>query len=249
MQQLLTTGSGRVNVITLYQPVTRSAAFYTELQDLLDEVNGLPGCSIICGDFNSPSAAVSGMLDQQLLDMLTMNDCRQHVSKPTHRYGGLLDLLITSIGSSIIRSIPTVNDLGVSDHFVVYSRPKRSWSRPSTVKFWRRNFKSLNISLFRSKLLASSIFMCPKTTTNDFMVQLRDDVMAILDKLAPSKLVTKRQDSHSDSWLSKEAVNARCHRRSLERRYRRTKAEPDRIAYRTACRATNKIINHTSQTD
>lgn len=232
-----------MNVITLYQPVTRSAAFYTELQDLLDEVNGLPGCSIICGDFNSPSAAVSGMLDQQLLDIFAMNDCRQHVSEPTHRYGGLLDLLITSIGSSIIRSIPTVNDLGVSDHFVVYSRLNMSWSRPSTVKFWRRNFKSLNISLFRSKLLASSIFMCPKTNTNDFTVQLRDDVMAILDELAPSKLVTKRQGSHSDSWLSKEAVNARCHRRSLERRYRRTKAEPDRIAYRTACRATNKIIN------
>ena len=118
-----------------------------------------------------------------------------------------------------------------------------SWSRPSTVKFWRRNFKSLNISLFHSKLLASSIFMCPKTTTNDFTVQLRDDVMAILDELAPSKLVTKRQGSHSDSWLSKEAVNARCHRRSLERRYRRTKAKPDQIAYRTACRATNKISN------
>jgi hypothetical protein len=182
-----------VNVITLYQPVTRSAAFYTELQDLLDEVSGLPGCSIICSDL---STAVSGMLDQQLTDILTMNDCRQHVSEPTHRYGGLLDLLITQIGSSIIRSIPTVNDLGVSDHFVVYSRLNMSWSRPSTVKIWRRNFKNLNISY------ASSIFMCPETTTNDFTVQLRDDVMAILDELAPSKLVTKRQGSHRPTAIA-----------------------------------------------
>jgi hypothetical protein len=118
-----------------------------------------------------------------------------------------------------------------------------SWSRPSTVEFWHRNFKRLNICLFCSKLLASSIFMCPKTTTNDFTVQLPDDVMAILDELAPAKLVNKRQGSHSDSWLSKEAVNAQCHRSSVERRYRRTMAEPDRIAYRTACRATNKIIS------
>jgi hypothetical protein len=87
-----------MNVITLYQRVTRSATSYTKLQDLFDEVSELPGCSIICGDFNSPSAAVSGMLDQQLVDILTMNDCRQHVSEPTHRYGGLLDLLITLIG-------------------------------------------------------------------------------------------------------------------------------------------------------
>jgi len=75
----------------MYQTITWSAAFYTELKDLLDEVNGLPGCSTICGDSNNPSSAVSWMLDQQLMDIITMNDCRQHVSEPTHRYGDLLD--------------------------------------------------------------------------------------------------------------------------------------------------------------
>jgi len=126
------------------------------------------------------------------------------------------------IRSSIITSIPTVNDIGVSDHFVVQSQLNMSWSHLSTVKFWRCNFNSLNISHFLSKLLASIIYVRPKTTANDFAVQLRDDVKAILDELAPPTLVTKRQGSHSHSRL-KEAVNARCHRISLERRYQNTK--------------------------
>jgi len=112
----LPTTSGRLNIITLYQPTTRSAVFYAELQDLLDEVSNLPGHSVICGDFNSPSSISHGSLDQRIIDLLAMNEHQQHVSQSTHRYGGLLDLLITPIGSSIIKSAPTVKDLGVSDH-------------------------------------------------------------------------------------------------------------------------------------
>ena len=147
----LPSSSGRLNIITLYQPTTRSTDFYVELQDLLDEVSSLPGRSIICGDFNCLSLAASGLLDQDLVDILAMNDCQQHVGESTHRYGGLLDLLITTNNSSIITLTPTVNDLGVSDHFVVQSTLNISWNRPSVVKLQRRNLKSLNVEEFRSE--------------------------------------------------------------------------------------------------
>jgi len=54
------------------------------------------------------------MLSQRLIDILIMNDSRQHVSEPTHR-------IVDYIGhqSSVIISLPTITDLGVSDHFVV----------------------------------------------------------------------------------------------------------------------------------
>jgi len=150
-----------------HQPSTRSTKFYTELQDLLDEISGLPGRSIICGDFNCPSVAISSMWDQRLIDIVIMNDCWQHVSDPTHRYSGLLDLLNTSNLSSVITSLPTLTDHPVvSDKFVVQSMLNVSWSRPSTVKFCHRNFISLNISQFRRALLASSVCIIPMTTTN-----------------------------------------------------------------------------------
>jgi hypothetical protein len=125
--------------------------------------------------------------------------------------------LITSNNSSITTSAPTVNDLGVSDHFVVLSALNISWNQPSIVKFQRCNLKSLNVSEFLSELLASSICLCPKSTTNEFAVQLRDDVTTILDKLVPLKHVTKRHSSHTSSWLFKEAVDTRCKRRQMER--------------------------------
>ena len=55
--------------------------------------------------------------------------------------------------------------------------------------------------------------------------------------------MTKRCGKPSNKWLSSEAVLARRARRSLERRYRRTRAEKDRLAYRVACRNTNRHIS------
>jgi len=58
---------------------------------MLDEISVLPCRSIIGGDFHCPSVTVSDMLDQRLIDIIIMNDCRQHVSdEPTRQCGGLL---------------------------------------------------------------------------------------------------------------------------------------------------------------
>jgi len=203
----------------LYQTLTQSAKFHNDLQDLLDEISGLAGRSIICGDINCPSMAISGMLDQRLVDILIMNVCRQHVSEPTHRYCGLLDLLITSNRSSVIIPLPTNTELSVSDHFVVQSVLNLSWSRPSTVKFCCRNFKSLNISFAaRYWQVASVLCVFPKTTMNEFVVQLRDDVVAISDKLAQLKQITTRRGSRTNSQVEAVAPTAGClKRRSILR--------------------------------
>jgi hypothetical protein len=223
------TSGGRLNIITLYQPSTRSTAFYSELQDLLDEIDGLPGRSIICGDFNSPSSLSSGVLDQQLIDILAGHIMEQHVSEPTHRHGGLLNLLITPVSSSVIKSTPSVQDLRVSDHSVVHVVLNASITRPAPAKFHYRKFKDIDTTQFQNRIQASSIWWCPKTTTNEYAVQLRDDFIAVLDALAPLKCVTKRRSQHTNSWLSKAAIDARRNRRRLERRYRHTKAHADRI--------------------
>ena len=66
----LMTSRGRLNIIKLYKPLTRSTAFYSELHDLLDEIDGLPGRSITCGDFNSPSLSSPELFDHLLADIL-----------------------------------------------------------------------------------------------------------------------------------------------------------------------------------
>jgi hypothetical protein len=109
---LFPTSGGRLNIITLYQPSTRSTAFYSELHDLLDEIDGLPGRSIICRGFDSPSSLSSRVLDQHLIDILAGHNMEQRVSELTHRHGGPIDLLITPVSLSVIKSTPSVQDLG-----------------------------------------------------------------------------------------------------------------------------------------
>jgi len=52
----------------------------------------------------------------------------------------------------------------------------------------------------------------------------------------------KRCGKRSGRWLSDEAVQAKRQRRRLEARWRRTKLETDRVAYRRACRTANTHI-------
>jgi len=53
----------------------------------------------------------------------------------------------------------------------------------------------------------------------------------------------KRRGKRSSRRLSDAAVAAKRTRRRLERRWKRTGAESDRVAYRTACHAANDEIN------
>lgn len=80
------------------------------------------------------------------------------------------------------------------------------------------------------RLLASSVYENPKSNTNDFANQLIDDLVKVLDELVPMKKSTRRWGKQT-RWLSAEAIVSRRARRRLERHYRRTKSEADRVAY------------------
>ena len=43
-----------------------------------------------------------------------------------------------------------------------------------------------------SRVLASSVYIAPKASTDEFADQLRECVVRILDQLAPSRKLTKR---------------------------------------------------------
>jgi Reverse transcriptase (RNA-dependent DNA polymerase) len=236
-----TTVEGRLNVIVAYRP-PRSADFFAELDDILEEVCTLPGRLLICGDFNCRSAIAFLELDSQLNSALIEHDLVQHVTSSTHRLGGLLDLIITPVKSPYEIAVET-RDLGISDHSMVIASLSCAISRPACVSSLRRDFRTFDTDLFRTTLAASSVFTNPEAKTNDFARQLRDDVIATLDKIAPARKFTRRTGKQSRGWLNAEAISSRKARRRLERVYRSTKSDADRVAYRQACRVTNKLIN------
>ena len=67
-------------------------------------------------------------------------------------------------------------------------------------------------------------------------------VTEVLDDVAPLQVKKKPFGQKRNFWLSKEARDAKKHRRRLERRWKRTGAEDTRVEYRESCRSTNRLI-------
>jgi len=66
---------------------------------------------------------------------------------------------------------------------------------------------------------------------------------ALLDKHAPVRTSRRRPPKKISRWLSDEVIGAKRLRRRLERRWRFSGSEADRINYRRACRDANRLIN------
>lgn len=76
-----------------------------------------------------------------------------------------------------------------------------------------------------------------------FAAQLQSVVADQLNKFAPLRKVRKRGSSNTARWLSPDAIAAKRERRRLERTWKQSHTESDRVAYRRACRRANTLIN------
>jgi len=131
----------------------------------------------------------------------------------------------------------------VSDHSIISAQVNVSMSQPRHVSYVDRNDHNMDLDEFRRRLLECEVCVNPSTSTNEYARQLDDCIVAILDYMAPSKMITKRRGKPIAGWMSKEAADVRRERRRLERRYCRTKTEFDWKEYRSSCQSTNKLIN------
>jgi len=101
----------------------------------------------------------------------------------------------------------------------------------------------MDFDSFEPSLLSSSLFTDPDNTVDAFVDQLRNVVTSTLDKLAPFCTVYRISGgSHINRFLSQEATHAKRYRRRLERSWKKTGAEADRLAYQQQCKLANNLI-------
>jgi hypothetical protein len=101
---------------------------------------------------------------------------------------------------------------------------------------------------FSTRLRRSDVYVRPLDGVDGFTRQLEQSVTDVLDVFAPLKKRTKRRGKADSRWLSDAAVVAEQKRRQLERRWKRTGSEADRVEYRMASRAANVAINSSRAT-
>ena len=104
------------------------------------------------------------------------------------------------------------------------------------------NLKDIDLTSFQQEILASSLFTNPNPTVDGFEQQMENTITSILNDFAPLKTGHRSGPRQTKNWLSPETVEAKKYRRRLERHWKTYNAEPDRLAYRAACRTTNELI-------
>ena len=101
------------------------------------------------------------------------------------------------------------------------------------MSFSYRPIKSVDASLFETNLRASPLFSKPARTANGFADQMVDVITDELDKAAPLKTVTRLSSGKPiNRFFNHEAVVAKQKRWRLERLWKKTGRECDRLAYR-----------------
>ena len=144
-------------MVCLYHPTPSkknrptNVTFHEEFGELVCTITTSNKYLMILGDFNlhfdSPQDRDSKLLIQ-LLDSL---DLCQHVSQPKHRHGHILDWVIQrSVHSNLVQSI-TVENLHLSEHFLLTVETNMSRPRVPRKEIGSRNIKGTDTTSFRKR--------------------------------------------------------------------------------------------------
>ena len=177
--------------------------------------------------------ADSNTVDDGLISVFDLFGMTLLVRRPT-RGVNLLDVL--ACGEDDHESVKNVrlDDVGcLSHHRMVLASLSFGWRHINPVSFSYRPITSVDCSLFDANLRASSLLQQP----NGFADQMADVITGELDKAAPLKTVKRLSSGKPiNRFLNHEAVVAKQERRRLERHWKKTGKECDRLAYRQSYR-------------
>ncbi len=227
-------GTSNVTIIAIYRPgsVPPCATFYDELHSLFEIIATYKSLYVICGDFNIHVDNPSDLHCRQFTELLDVLDMTQHVHQSTHLFGHTLDLLIT-YKESFLSNI-TVDPPLLSDHslitflFPFLPRPVCGFSHRLA-----RSWKSLDIAVFKTNIITSSICNAALYTSlsvSELFAAYHTVFNDLANKFAPEKLI-KIKSCPRTPWFDHECHAARRLVRSAERRFRRSGADADKVAW------------------
>jgi len=235
-----------VNLMCIYlPPPAASSLFMTELTDLCDELESLPGYAVLCGDFKFPGSDETHV-DTRLEQLLAGSNYRQHVQELTRGGNGsnsiLLDLVISRTDPiPIISDHIAVHDVGFLDHSLVIFSLAVPRMRAISTKFSYRDHKFVDLENFKKLLKDSSFSRSPPLGIDDYMLALETDTTTALNTVAPLQTRTKRLASRPlAKSMTAEATEAKRLSRRLQRRISKIKCTADFVVYRQACRKSTK---------
>ena len=220
-----TTHSERpLRVIIIYRsPTSPTKSFLDELALYISELAVVREEILMAGDFNLHFHLPNASGVQYLKQILADNNMQQHVTKPTHRSGNLLDLVITRVCSNIVASTD-ICESSISDHYSVIFPLHVTKPRSSSQMRQVRNFKRMDHASFEADLISELADVDTEQGVEIVLHQYEKALKSSIDKHAPMRTRTT-QSRKREPWYNDDIHNARQLRRINETRWRETKLE------------------------
>ena len=163
----------------------------------------------------------------------------QFVTEPTHVKGHILDIVLCR-ARTLVTSV-TVDNLYMSDHFLLTIGTDLSRPRVPRKVVKCRNVKSIDRSLFRADIAQSPLVIGSPDGVDDVLDLYNTTILGLLNKRAPEKEKAV-PDRPSSPWISKAVIKAKQARRRAERKKRKTGLAVHIEIYKQARNIVTKLI-------
>jgi len=193
------------------------------------------------GDFNLHLDDPEDTYATSFLTLLETFDLKQHITKPTHISGNILDPIITKSISSISSS--GVSEFGFSDHSATHCQIPTTaiFSSPSRIKKTIRKISAINIDNFSSDILESSLYTNPTSTLSNFCQQFESVISAILDKHAPPKQIICRAQP-TKPFMTPGILLQKKERSRLESIFRQNNSDENKSLFKRQTALVHKMV-------
>ena len=182
---------------------------------------------------------------KRFLTLLNSFGLIQHVTTPTHKDGGLLDLVITRSSEKILKEVK-VTPPSFSDHGVVHFKLAIEKPPYPQKRIQYRKLKLLDRDKFQSDIMESTLYSAPESSLYALVDQYNSVLSELLEKHAPVKQATITVRP-SAPWYTESLDTEKRKRRQLERKYVSTKDEGDKLLFKEQCNRVNSMLLETRQ--
>ena len=224
-----------INTTVIYRPghPGTDALFMHEFNEFLSAFSDLGANYFICGDFNY---WINNPIDKpqtfKFIEVLNDHNCVNSVTKPTHKAGNILDLIIHEVENTSIKNIVVHPcDYKTSGHSIItftYDLPIKKRAEPHTIKF--RNYKKINLENLKNEVNLQFSSFISDLNPNDLVTNFNNTLSSIHDKHFPIIEKTIQLDE-SNPWFDSSVAALRKERRKAERVWRRSGTETSRKNY------------------
>ena len=247
-KNVILNGKVKINLACIYRlQEILEPQFLTDLEHFLSIHSCKSDTLILTGDFNIHFEDTDSKYVKELADLTSSFGLSQFVVGPTHILGHTIDLVFANSFEFDLPPIQPI-DLDISDHFpIFFNIPNYNHNIKSTKKQVKyRSIKSIDRTKFSNDLCNSlnTMYEANSIDTLDFSNQYKlfsDCANALLDTFAPVR-TANISSSSKPPWMDEEYCKERAIRRRLERAWKVSRSEDNKIPYLAQCKKCAQLV-------